>query len=439
MSVNNISEILAKICAEEDAFPFLYQRNNETFIPGKSKIFYSGPYWDDEELTEGLRAFITGKWLASGEKVSKFEKDFSKRYNLKSSLMVNSGSSANLVMITALKKYFSWEDQAEIIVSPVGFPTTVAPLVQNNLKPIFVDIDLSDLNFNLDQVEAAITKKTKAIFISPVLGNPPDIARLVGIAKDHKIELIMDGCDSLGSQWEGRDLSDYAFSTSCSFYPAHHITTGEGGMVSSNDTEFINLCRSLAWWGRDCYCVGKVNLTESGACGKRFDKWIDGYDEVIDHKYLFTSIGYNLKPLDFQGAIGSVQLTKVDEIHDKRIKHKNIIAGIFEDVLGDWVRIPTNDERANTSWFGVPIICQKNKLKGDLVQFLESNNIQTRNYFAGNLLRHPAYKHLDDYKKYPNSNIVLDQVFFLGCHPGYTAPIFEYIEATLKKFKESYT
>jgi CDP-6-deoxy-D-xylo-4-hexulose-3-dehydrase len=442
MSVNSpvndlINEFFEKLSQTEGIFPYLYNANRKVFDRTKHWVFYSGPVWDIEEPKAAIEAFITGKWLVAGENVARFENTYSKKYGFSASLMVNSGSSANLVLISAAKKYFNWKDGDEVIVSPVGFPTTIAPLMQNNLVPRFVDIDFSDLNFNLDQVEKVINSRTKAIFISPVLGNAPDMDRIVAIAKKNGITLLLDGCDSLGSKWDGKDLSDYAFATSCSFYPAHHITTGEGGMVSARDKEFIALARSFAWWGRDCYCVGSTNLTKNGACNKRFDKWLDDVDEIVDHKYVFSNVGYNLKPLDMQGAIGLKQLAKLDEIHSKRREMKNRIGAMLTKHLKGTVRIPGEHPKAETSWFGVPILCNSAGLKSKLVAHLEAHRIQTRNYFAGNILLHPAYKHLDNKDNFPNANRVLSEVFFLGCHPTYSEEILAYIEDVISDFAKT--
>jgi CDP-6-deoxy-D-xylo-4-hexulose-3-dehydrase len=431
-----LDKFMDDLAAYPEAFPYLYNAKKKTFDPTKDWVFYSGPYWDMKEPKAAIKAFLTGKWLVAGEHVAKFEKEFSKKYNFEASLMVNSGSSANLVLISAAKKFFKWNDGDEIIVSPVGFPTTISPIVQNNLVPKFIDISMDHLNFSLDMVEKAITKKTKAIFVSPVLGNAPDMDRLLDICKKNDIIFLLDGCDSLGSKWNGKDLSDYAFATTCSFYPAHHITTGEGGMVSSNDKEFIALSRSFAWWGRDCYCVGAANLSMKGACGKRFDKWLEDINEIVDHKYIFTNIGYNLKPMDLQGALGLEQLEKIDEIHTNRRVIKNKVAAIAKKYLGDEIHIPDELPKAETSWFGVPMVCKTAILKSRLVDYLEKNRIQTRNYFAGNILMHPAYKHLDDFKAYPESNKVLGQVFFLGCYPGLTDEMLNYIEKVFSEFKK---
>lgn len=430
-----IRTFLEQLGEEHNLLKYIYNLPSGRFDPAQSSIYYSGPYWDTAEITAMIQSILLGKWISSGEKVREFEIAFSKRFNLQHSVMVNSGSSANLVMIGALKEVFGWIDGDEVIVSVVGFPTTIAPIVQHNLVPVFIDIEMETLNFDISKIEERITSRTRAIFISPVLGNPPDMDRLVQIAERHNLQLIMDNCDSLGSSWRGKLLTDYAVASSCSFYPAHHITTGEGGMVSANRKDLIDTARSLAWWGRDCYCVGAANLLPNGTCGKRFSKWLPQYDDVIDHKYIFTNLGYNLKPLDFQGAVGLVQLGKFDEIHAKRRTHKERIQRLIEQYLIG-VRVAMELPHAETSWFGVPLICGDKGLKRELVAFLEQHRIQTRNYFAGNILLHPAYARLDDYRRYPNANRVLDEVFFIGCAPHYTEEIFTYLAAVLKTWPE---
>jgi CDP-6-deoxy-D-xylo-4-hexulose-3-dehydrase len=411
--------------------PYIY--NAKEFTPGQTPIYYSGPYWDNRETEAAINAFLNGRWITSGENVFKFERYFSRMFNCKYSFMVNSGSSANLVMMSALKKRFGWEDDDEIIVSPVGFATTISVIHQNRLKPVFIDIEWDTLNFNLDLIHEKITSKTKAIFVSPVLGNPPDFDRLLEICKKYGIMLIGDNCDSLGSKWDGKYLNEYYVAFSNSFYPAHHISTGEGGMVCTNDEELKKLMVSVAWWGRDCYCVGSANLLSCGTCGKRFDKWLENYDGAIDHKYVFSNMGYNLKPLDLQGAIGSIQLDKFAEIETNRKRSKEAIEKIFTENLSN-VRGVKALDKADVSWFGTPFICEEPGLKHKLVQHLEDNKIQTRNYFAGNILMHPGYSFLDDYKNYPEANKVLDKVFFIGAAPHYTEPVFDYIEEVIKKF-----
>jgi CDP-6-deoxy-D-xylo-4-hexulose-3-dehydrase len=399
----------------------------------RSKVFYSGPYFDGTEIQAAIKTLTEGEWYPAGKEVDKFEREFSKKFNHQKSLMVNSGSSANLVMIAALKKYFGWRDGDEIIVSVVGFPTTVNPIIQNDLVPRFVDITWNDLNWDLDQIVNSITPRTVAVFSSPVLGNPCNFDKLLDICKEYDLELISDNCDSLGSKWKDKFLTEYSTASSTSFYPAHHITTLEGGMVSSNIEEVIDIARQFAWWGRDCYCVGSCNTLAKGTCGKRFDKWLDGYDAVVDHKYVFSQIGYNLKPLDLQGSIGQVQLKKFDEIHELRQNNYAYIKRCF-DMFPDDVRVVNKLDSASTSWFGVPIVCENTKIKHALQQHLENAGIQTRNYFAGNLLLHPAYKHLGNAKDYPNAYEVLNKVFFLGTSPTLSKDDLEYIKNTLFQF-----
>lgn len=410
-----------------------YVYNRDDFDPETDTVFYSGPYWDEQELIAGVTTLLTGRWLVSGEKVAKFQAAFGRKFNVKHSHMVNSGSSANLALIAALRKQFRWGDGDEVIVSPVGFPTTIAPVIQHGLTPVFADIEMDTLNFDLDEVAKRITKKTAAIFVSPVLGNPPDMDRIREMCEAEKILLIGDNCDSLGTRWNGSLITEYYYAWSTSFYPAHHISTGEGGMVSSDDEGLIDTVRSISWWGRDCHCVGAANLLACGSCGNRFDTWLEGYNGIIDHKYLFSNMGYNLKPLDLQGAIGVEQLKKFDEIDVKRRQAFQRIKDLFERYVPG-VRVASTLDPADPSWFGVPLITETPELKAQLQSFCERHRIQTRNYFAGNILLHPGYKHLDDARKYPNANKALSNVFFAGCPPHYGEKVFDYYESVLSQW-----
>jgi CDP-6-deoxy-D-xylo-4-hexulose-3-dehydrase len=409
-----------------------YQKSYDNFVPGQTSVLYSGQWWDHREYTAIIKNLLTGNWLASGEMVQAFQEKFSAKYQVAHSTMVNSGSSANLIMFSALKKHYKWNDGDELIVSPVGFPTTIAPICQNNLKPVFVDIELDSLNFDVNLIESKITKNTRGIVVSPVLANPPDMNFLKELCDKHGILLIGDNCDSLGTRYNGELITKFYKIWTTSFYPAHHISTGEGGMISTDDADLIRLCQQLSWWGRDCYCVGVNSTLTCGTCGKRFDYWLDAYDGIIDHKYLFTQMGYNLKPLDFQGAIGVEQLDKADEIHRLRMLYKDQIGSMFETIPG--VKVIPATANSEPSWFGVPIYCESQSLKEFLVDHLESNKIQTRSYFAGNILMHPGFSHLDDYKLYPNSNLALSNVFFLGCSPLYTQEVIDYIEKVVRDF-----
>ena len=408
--------------------PYLY--NSLNFKPGETVIPYSGPYWDNKESEAAINAFLNGSWISSGTQVETFEKAFSKRFNIGHSLMVNSGSSANLVIIAALKKYYNWQDGDEVIVSPVGFPTTISVLYQNRLNPVFVDIEWNTLNFDVNKIEEKITPKTKAIFLSPVLGNPPDMYELMDICIGNELKLILDNCDSLGTKWNGQYLNEFAVASSCSFYAAHTLCTGEGGMVSTNDKELIKVMSSIVHWGRDCVCIGADNMSLKGSCGHRFNKWLNAYDGIVDHKYVFTNMGYNLKPLDLQGAIGLVQLDKFTEIEARRKHSKAVIERIVSKIPG--VHGVQTLSSSDVCWFGTPFIYEDG-LKNRLVKHLEKHLIQTRNYFAGNILMHPGFSFLDDYRNYPEANKVLDKVFFIGAAPHYTDEIFNYIEEVIKK------
>ena len=407
-------------------FPYI---PNQDWKPG-DQILYSGPYWDTQEVTAAITTLLSGKWLPAGENVNMFERRFSNFFDHKYSVMVNSGSSANLVMIAALKKYFDWKDGDEILVCACGFPTTINPIIQNGLKPVFVDIDMEDLNWNLDELESKITDRTVAAFSSPVLGNPYDFDKFLDIIDRHGLKYIADNCDSLGSKWRDEFLTEHAVASSCSFYPAHHICTIEGGMVSSNIEEVVQIARSYAWWGRGCYCVGAQNKLPNGVCGKRFDRWLEGYDQDVDHKYVFGVQGYNLKPADLQGSIGLVQLEKQTEIHCVRRMNKGALTQVFNQIAG--CRVVEEKSHAETSWFGVPIIYEGGK--HHLVKYLEKHGVQTRNYFAGNILMHPAYRGLDDPNNFPNASAVLDNVFFLGCSPVITVPMLDYIDDIIKEY-----
>ena len=417
---------------DERLFPYLANMSRN-FDSEKDTVYYSGPYWGEEEIAAAIESLLSGFWLSSGEKVNRFERGFSKMFNFTDSVMVNSGSSANLVMIAALKKHFGWKDDDEIIVSAVGFPTTVSSIIQNRLKPIFVDISWEDLNWDINKITEKLSSKTRAVFSSPVLGNSYDLDKVIEICNIHKLELISDNCDSLGSKWRGKFLTDYSVAASCSFYPAHHITTMEGGMVTSKIGEVVELARSFAWWGRACYCVGRQNLLSNGTCKQRFHNWIPGSEIIVDHKYVFENIGYNLKPLDLQGAIGLIQLEKISQIEMIRRKNKVRMDTIFQKIPG--CRIISELEHAETSWFGAPIVCESDSLKRALVKHLEDNRIQTRNYFAGNLLMQPGYAHLDNWHDYPNASDVLGRVFFVGVSPTITVDMLDYVEKVMMKFR----
>lgn len=435
---NKITNFLENLSKEENiTFPrFAHNQNAPA-----NKVYYAGPYFDNNELSAAIEALLVGRWSSAGEICNKFEKQFAKAVNQTHAVFTNSGSSANLIMIASLKEYFGWQDGDEIIVSPVGFPTTITSIIQNNLKPVFVDIEWDTLNFDLDKIDRYLEKLwlnnlkiPKAIFISPVLGNPPDFRKLEFFKIIYGVELILDCCDSLKSEYLDKQLPEWCVASSFSFYPAHEITTLEGGMVTSNNEEIIKLARSYMQWGRACYCVGTANLAPNGTCGCRFNTWLEGYPEPIDHRYCFDRMGYNLKPLDLQAAIGLEQLKKLDYICEKRGSNLVDIESLFIKYIKEISPVHTLND---SDWvpFAVPLICKTKELKYSLVAHLEKNGIQTRNYFAGNILLHKPFRHLDDYQKYPNANEVLSRVFFVGCAPTITDENIKYIEEVLKKYE----
>lgn len=410
--------------------------------PFDGRVFYGGPHFDEKETLAAIECLVDGKWAVNGEKVHRFETEFSRYIGQKESVMVNSGSSANLLAIAAAKKTFGWRDDDEVIVSAVGFPTTVSALMLNGLKPRFVDIEWQTLNLDLDKVVQYLSGfpkdyplGPKALFLSPVLGNPPDIDRVVELCQHYGLKLLLDGCDSLGTTWREKHLSDYAEVTTCSFYPAHHLTTLQGGMVSSNNEELIETARSMSRWGSACECRGSANyLLPNGVCGKRFSPWLAPACEcVVDHRYTYSNVGFNLMPLDLQGAIGIEQLKKVDEIHFNRRQHHAYIEDLFARYI-DGIEPVVSHNEADVSWFGVPVVCETGELKRKLVAHLERAAVQTRNLFAGNLTQHAPYQHLADYRDFPLANEVLKRVFWIGCAPFYTGAHLLHIEQALKEF-----
>lgn len=462
-----------------------FAHSAKAFNPSKPQVLYSGPVYDADELVAATAALCEGKWSVAGEYVNRFEKVFSAYLGQAESVMVNSGSSADLLMIAAAKARYGWRDGDGVIVSPVGFPTSISAITLNGLKPVFVDIEWETLNADNDAIEhllvedAAFKQKVAdhlsrpdewmdtlssqgasrcqrrdysfipmvppicAILISPVLGNPPDIDRLVALSERYGVKLLLDGCDSLGTTWRGKHLAHYATASTCSFFPAHHISTLQGGMISSNDTDLIALARSMGSWGKACYCTGAGNLLPNGCCGKRFLAWLaDEPDLILDHRYVFTTDkAWNTQPLDIQGALGLVQMEKIEDIHAaRRVAFDRVDAAL--DCLR-WRKLAKSNRHigqvselthADPSWFGVPIICPTYAFKTALMSHLEAAGIQTRHAFAGHLLRQPGYKHLGRAEDYPNADQVLKLVFFLGTNPLWGPAHFSHIESTLQSF-----
>lgn len=397
-----------------------------------NKLYYNTPYYDKEELVEFINTFLFGKWAAGGVEVQRFEKEFSTVVRNKHSLMVNSGSSANLVLFAALKERFNWEDGSEIIISNAGFSTSYSAIILNNLIPVFIDIELDTFNFDLGLIESKITEKTKAIFTSPMLGNPPDLYELEYICDRYNLVHILDGCDSLGTLWSNVPIQVSADASTCSLYMAHQISAIQGGVISTDDDKLYELCRSYSAWGNSCTCKSTGNTLPNGVCGKRFSDWL-GNGTVTDHKYIYGRAGYNTQPsLDAQGSLARVQLRKLPQIVGKRINSKKRAQYLFEKYIPN-VYIP--DEYSNeykVSWFATPI---RTKDKTNLVSYLESRGVQTRNYFCNSAVEQPFLRKYGDPKDFPNSRILAEEVFFIGANPNWDERHFSYLEEILKEYK----
>ena len=297
------------------------KKQNEKWIAGQDWVKYSGPYFDDQEYTKVVSSLLDG-WLVLGEDSNLFERKFPKYFGKEHGILTNSGSSANLLMMLAMtsKRLYNFPKGTKVITPIAGFPTTLNPILQVGFEPVFVDITLENLNLNLEQVEEAAKKGAKIITFAHVLANPPNMDRLMDIVNKYELILLEDCCDALGSTYDGKPLGSFGEMASCSFYPAHHITMGEGGFVATKNCAQEKIIRSFREWGRGCYCVGKkANLLKDGTCKKRFSNWLPTLpDEIFDHKYVYEEIGYNLKPIELQASMGLAQLEKLEIIHQKR-------------------------------------------------------------------------------------------------------------------------
>ena len=419
------------------------QQQNKKWEAGKDWVQYAGPYFTSEEYTAAVKILLGG-WLVLGAEGIKFETNFPKLFNKTYGVLTNSGSNANLLMILAMtsKKGFNFPKGTKVITPIAGFPTTINPILQLGFTPIFVDIELETLNLNLDQVEQACIANpdAKIITFAHVLGNPPDMDRLMQIIEKYKLILLEDCCDALGSTYDGKPLGSFGKLASCSFYPAHHITMGEGGFIATNDLETERIVRSFRDWGRGCYCVGKQNLLEKGICDCRFSNWIPALpDYIFDHKFVYDEIGYNLKPIELQAAIGNIQIKKLDEIGSLRKRNHKLIVNIFKE-YEEYFILPKATPKSDPSWFTVALTIKENApfTRADICTFLESNKVQTRPYFAGNIMLQPGYAGIIDSKelieKYPIARKVTTDTFFLGCSPVITEEQIAYVKTIINKF-----
>jgi CDP-4-dehydro-6-deoxyglucose reductase, E1 len=412
-------------------------QKQKQWVPGKDFVNYAGPYFTADEYVSAAESLLGG-WLVMGDKSLKFERAFPKYFGKENGILTNSGSSSNLLMMASLtsKRGYNLPKGTKVLMPIAGFPTTLNPTLQLGFQPVFVDIEVDTLNLNVDQVEEVLKTDPdiKVITFAHVLGNPPNMDKLMEIVNKHNLILLEDCCDALGSTYDDKPLGIFGEMASCSFYPAHHMTMGEGGYVACKTYEQEIILRSFREWGRGCYCVGpEANKLKCGSCGKRFQEWIPTMPgEIFDHKYVYDEIGYNLKPIEIQSAMGLEQLKKLDEIHALRRRNYQLLFNIYEK-YEEFFHLPRAQAKSNPSWFAFPLTIRAGApfTRSDIVDYLEENLIQTRPYFAGNIMLQPAYSHIMDPKKakdnFPVATMVMTNTFFHGTSPVITPDQIAYI------------
>jgi CDP-6-deoxy-D-xylo-4-hexulose-3-dehydrase len=415
---------------------YLERFAKHTFNPEKDLVHYAGRVFDKDELVNLIDSSLD-LFLTANRYSDRFEEDFAEYFGLSNAFIVNSGSSANLVALTALTSPKLGDRQLrpgdEVITVAAGFPTTLAPIIQNQLIPVFVDVNLGDYTAIPDRIEEAISSKTRAIAMAHTMGVPFDLDLVMRLSKEKNLWVIEDNCDALGSRYRGQLTGTFGDIATVSFYPAHHITMGEGGVVITSNDLLGRISRSLRDWGRDCYCAGGENNT----CGKRFGQQFGTLPFGYDHKYIYTHIGYNLKATDMQAAVGLAQLDKLENfIAQRKANFKKIM-----DLLSpyqDRLFLPSPTPNSDPSWFGFVITIRSDAgfTRDDLVRFLEINRIETRNLFSGNLLRQPAFMDIKHrvVGNLMNTDIITERTFFIGVYPGIEDDQLEYINTVFNRF-----
>ncbi len=392
----------------------------EPFVPGQTALRYAGRVFDHHEV-ENLVDSSLDFWLTAGRYAEQFEKLFAKRFGLRHCLLVNSGSSANLVAFSALTSpelgNRALQKGDEVITVASGFPTTVNPIIQNGCVPVFVDVHIPTYNIDVTQLEAARSERTKAVMVAHTLGNPFDLKAVRAFCDEHKLWLVEDCCDALGSTFEGQHVGTYGDFATVSFYPAHHMTMGEGGAVLTNTGRMKVIAESFRDWGRACWCAPG----EANTCGKRFGHQIGDLPFGYDHKYAYSHVGYNLKVTDMQAAVGLAQLDKIDDfVEARKVNFRRLWDGLAH--LQDTLVLPEATPGSEPSWFGFPIAIRESSglLRKDVVEYLEDHKVATRQLFGGNLVRQPAYAEVEHRRigELPNSDFVMDHVFWIGLYPG---------------------
>ncbi|MGD2147010.1 MAG: lipopolysaccharide biosynthesis protein RfbH [Anaerolineae bacterium] len=410
---------------------------DRTFVPGRTRVHYAGRVYDEQELI-GAADAVLDFWLTTGPRTEAFEQGLAGYLGVSRALAVNSGSSANLLAVSALRSERLERPLVpgdEVITAAVGFPTTVAPLVQNRLVPVFVDCQLGSYNLDTEQLDRALSDRTRAIVLAHVLGNPVDMANVLEFAEEHGLYVIEDTCEALGSTYDGQLLGTFGDMATLSFYPSHHMTTGEGGAVVTSHVRLGRIACSLRDWGRDCRCVH--DSPPEGACGHRFEWRIPGLDEPYDHRYIYVEIGYNMKMTDVQAAIGLAQLEKLPGfIAGRKENFRRLYEGLRP--YQDHLLLPTWSRRADPAWFAFPLTVQPDIpfSRRDLVTFLEERNIETRLLLAGNLVRQPGYRGIKHriVGHLPNADRVLRSSFFIGVYPGLDDARIAYILEAFSDF-----
>jgi len=406
------------------------------FIPGKSRVNYAGRVFDEKEICNAVEASLDF-WLTEGRYSEEFSDKIADFLDVENVLLTNSGSSANLIAFSALtsEKLGDKRLQAgdEVISVAAGFPATVTPIIQYGLIPVFVDVDIPTYNIDIEMMRKAITPKTRCIFISHTLGNPFNIEALMQLANEHNLWVIEDNCDAFGSEYKGKKTGSFAHLSTISFYPAHHITTGEGGAICTNDSQLALLVRAFRDWGRDCYCAGGENNT----CGKRFSQKFGNLPFGFDHKYVYSEIGYNLKMTDIQAAIGAAQIDKLPYFCDRRRDNFKEWKRIFNK-YSEYFILPEATENSDPAWFAFIVTLKKRApfTRDELTGFLNTKLIETRNLFAGNITKQPGFmkKNWRIADNLKNTNLIMNNTFFLGTYPGLTKEMFDYTEGVLEEF-----
>lgn len=413
------------------------------FVSGKTRVNYGGRYFDAEEMVNLVDSSLDF-WLTAGPWAHKFEKRFAEWLGVKYCSLTNSGSSANLLAFYALTAHELGDRQIkrgdEVITVAAGFPTTISPIMQYGAIPVFVDMAIPEYNIDVTQLEAALSSKTKAVMLAHSLGNPFNLQVIVDFCRQHQLWLVEDNCDALGTEYyidgEWKKTGTIGDIGTSSFYPPHHMTMGEGGAVYTNNLQLNKLVNSFRDWGRECWCIGGVDDT----CGCRFTKQFGQLPLGYDHKYVYSHLGFNLKATDMQAAIGCAQLEKIDTIVARRRENFTYLRNALEGVSG--LILPEPQMNSRPSWFGFLITVKDDArfTRNELTKYLEDNKIQTRNLFAGNLLKHPAFEqYIDgiDYRVIGDLSVtdtIMNATFWIGVYPGMTNEKLQYMIDTIKEF-----